>query len=345
MEDTILPKTYNAIELEIYGGPLKIKEKTFRDLEEEELLVKVMCATIHPADLFMIKGAYGTCTPEFLPMVPGFEGSGIIVKVGSKLDSKLIGKKCNLFGGPNKNGNYEGLWTQYQYTSLFQTTVFNSDVSFDQICFATVNPLTACGFIDTLKKQNVKVVGQNGASSAFAKMFIRLCAKEGIKTVNVVRKQEHIKKLKEFGADVVLNSCEGNWENEFKSSCESLNVKHFFECVGGSMTGKILNLLPNGSTVYHYGNLELKDISDVKTADLIFQKKTLTGWWLSDWIKTLSLDEIIYWKSFVVKEYESGSDLFETVVSKSYALEEFEKAFESYLGNMSAGKVLFKPNN
>ena len=345
MEDNILPPTYNAIELETYGGPLKIVVKRFRDLGDEEILVKVMSATVHPADLFMLKGAYGTCTPEFLPVVPGFEGSGIIVKVGSKLDTSLIGKKVNVVASQNKNGNYEGLWTQYQYNSLNLTTIFNSDVSFDKICFAAVNPLTACGFVDTLKKQHVKVVGQNGASSAFAKMFIRLCALEGIKTVNVVRKPEHVKKLKEIGADVVLNTSEENWENEFKSTCKSLNVKHFFECVGGNMTGEILNLLPNGSTVYHYGNLELKDISNVKTANLIFQKKTLTGWWLSDWFKSLSLEEIMYWKSYVVKEYESGSDLFETVVSKSFALEEFEKAFESYLGNMSEGKILFKPNN
>jgi NADPH2:quinone reductase len=345
MEENILPSTYNSIELDTYGGALKIKVNTFRDLEDEELLVKVMCATIHPADLFFLKGLYGTCTPELLPAVPGFEGSGVIVKVGNKLDPNLIGKRCNVVGGQNKNGLYEGLWTQYHYNSIRLTTVFNSDVDYEKICFATVNPLTACGFIDTLKKQNVKVVGQNGASSAFAKMFIRLCAKEGIKTVNIVRKQEHINKLKGFGADVVINSSEENWEKEFKSTCESLHLKHFFECVGGSMTGKILNLLPNESTVYHYGNLELKDISNVKTSDLIFQKKTLTGWWLSDWFKTISLEEIIYWKTFVVKEYESGSDLFETTVSKSFSLENYEKAFESYLANMSEGKILFKPNN
>jgi NADPH2:quinone reductase len=224
-------------------------------------------------------------------------------------------------------------------------TIFNSEIEFEKICFATVNPFTACGFLDTLKKQNIKIVGQNGASSAFAKMFIRLCAKEGIKTVNVVRKEEHVEKLKSIGADYVFNTSDENWENEFKSTCESLNIQHFFECVGGSMTGKILNLLPYGCTVYHYGNLEMKDISNVKTADLIFNKKTLKGWWLSDWFKEITLEEIIYWKSYVIKEYESGSDLFETAVSKSFTLEEHENAFESYLANMSEGKILFKPNN
>ena len=83
----------------------------------------------------------------------------------------------------------------------------------------------------------------------------------------------------------------------------------------------------------------------VSKPNQIFQKKTLTGWWLSDWFKTISLEEIIYWKTFVVKEYESGSDLFETTVSKSFSLENYEKAFESYLANMSEGKILFKPNN
>jgi NADPH2:quinone reductase len=340
-----LPPTYKAIELDTYGGPLTLKEKTFRDLENEEVLIKVICGTIHPADILNVKGLYGTPTQEAFPMIPGFEGSGIIVKVGSGIDQSLIGKRCNLVASKNKQGQYQGLWTQYVYTTLALVTVFNSEIDFEKICFFTVNPFTACGMLDTLKKQNVKVVGQNGASSAFAKMFIRLCAKEGIKTVNVVRKDEHIKKLKEIGADYVFNSSEEKWEEDFKSTCESLNVQHFFECVGGSMTGKILNLLPYRSTVYHYGNLSLKEISDVKTGDLIFQKKTLRGWWLSDWFKEITLEEIIYWKTYVVKEYESGSDLFDTSVSKSFSLEDHEKAFESYLSNMSEGKILFKPNN
>lgn len=340
-----LPSTYKAIELKNYGGPLTLTEKTLRDLDDQEVLVKVVCCTIHPADILNTKGLYGNPTPESLPMIPGFEGSGIIVKVGSKLDSNLIGKRCNLVGNKDKSGKYQGLWAQYQYTTMPLLTIFNSEVDFEKICFTTVNPFTACGFLDTLKKQNIKIVGHNGASSAFAKMFIRLCSKEGIKTVNVVRKEEHVSKLKSIGADYVFNTSNENWENEFKSTCESLNVQHFFECVGGSMTGKILSLLPIGATVYHYGNLELKDISNVKTSDLIFQKKTLRGWWLSDWFTQISLEEIIYWKTFVVKEIESGSDLFDTAVSKSFSLEEYEKAFESYLANMSEGKILFKPNN
>jgi NADPH:quinone reductase len=339
------PPTYKALELNKYGGSLTLKEKEFRDLDEEEVLVKVICATIHPADILNTKGLYGTPTQESLPMIPGFEGSGIIVKVGNKLDHSLIGKRCNLLANKGKDGKYQGLWAQYQYTTLPLLTIFNSEVNFEKICFTTVNPFTACGFLDTLKKLNVKIVGQNGASSAFAKMFIRLCAKEGIKTVNVVRKEEHVSKLKSIGADYVFNSSDENWENEFKSTCENLNVQHFFECVGGSMTGKILSLLPHGATVYHYGNLEVKDIGSVKTSDLIFQKKTLKGWWLSDWFKEITLDEIIYWKTYVVNEFETGSDLFDTATSKSFSLEDHEKAFESYLANMSEGKILFKPNN
>ena len=340
-----LPATYSAIELETYGGQLAVKQKTIRNLEDDELLVKVICATIHPADLLNVKGLYGTPKKSDLPIIPGFEGSGIIIKIGSKIDSNLIGKRCNVMSSKNKQGHLEGLWTQYIYTTINHLTVFNSEIDLEKICFFTVNPFTACGMLDTLKKQNVKVVGQNGASSAFSKMFIRLCAKEGIRTVNVVRKEEHITKLKEIGADYVFNSSNENWEDEFRSTCETLNVKHFFECVGGGMTGKILNLLPYGSTVYHYGNLSLKEISDVKTGDLIFLKKTLTGWWLADWFQQITLEEIIYWKTYVIKEFESGSHLFDTAVSKSFSLEDHEKAFESYLNNMSEGKILFKPNN
>jgi NADPH2:quinone reductase len=337
-------KTYKVIELQKFKGALKIGERNFREPLVDEAMIKVMCSTIHPADLAYLNGTYGAVKPT-LPIVPGFEGSGIIVKVGSGVNSDLIGKRCGLVGNSNIEGAYEGVWAQYCYASVNNLMIFDGEIPYETICFSIGNPLTAVGFLDTLRKKGETTVGQNGSSSSFGKIFIRLCAKEKVKTVNLVRKEEHIESLKSLGADYVFSTSSPTWEADFKNAVQDLKVTNFFECVGGNFTGKVMKLLPKTSTMYHFGNLELKRLGELDTSDFIFEKKILTGWWLSGWLQSLTKEETKYWRDFIINDMLSGSDVFTTTVSKSFSLEEYEYAFEYYLTHMSEGKVIIRPNN
>ncbi len=64
-------------------------------------------------------------------------------------------------------------------------------------------------------------------------------------------------------------------EKEFQTTCKNLNATLMFDCVGGSSTSKVFNLLPWGSTLVHYGNLELKRLNKFVTDDFIFIIKQL----------------------------------------------------------------------
>jgi len=52
---------------------------------------------------------------------------------------------------------------------------FPDTVDFDTISSSFVNPVTACGFVDTCHKKGVKAVIQDAAASALGRMFIKLC--------------------------------------------------------------------------------------------------------------------------------------------------------------------------
>lgn len=347
MEDNLYSndKTYKVIELEKFKGALKISSRNFKEPSENEVLVKVMCSTIHPADLAYMSGTYGPIKPT-LPLVPGFEGSGLVVKIGSMVDQSLLGKRCGVAGNSNKDGStYEGTWSEYFYSDARNLMIFDGEISYDTICFSIGNPLTAVGFMDTLRKKGVNTVGQNGANSAFGKIFIKLCAKEGIKTVNLVRKEEQIESLKSLGGDYVFTTSSNSWQEDFKKTCSDLNVTNFFDCVGGNYTGWVMNLLPRGSTLYHFGNLELRRLGELDTHDFIFHKKELVGWWLTAWLQSLSKDELTKWRNYIIEDLNSGSDIFKTTVSKSFGLDEFEKAFEYYLTHMSEGKIILRPHS
>jgi len=334
--------SFNAVSISKYNGDPIFFKFPFRELGETEILIKIQTSTIHPADLAFVKGQYGRSIPDIFPIIPGGEGSGIIAQVGSKLDKNLIGKHVGLIANSNKTGSFYGLWGEYHYTSLQYCLIFDKELDYNLLTFSMGNPLTALGFLDTLKKHKVSAVVQNGSTSAFGKMFIKLCAQNGIKNISLVRRKEAIKNLLDIGAYKVISTREANWKNELKQVAQEENATVCFECVGGDFTGKILNAMPRNSTIYHFGNLELRRLEDIDTSDFIFEKKVMKGWWLMEWINGLNMKELEGYKAMIKESMESGSDLFITGYSKIFTLENFEEAFIYYISNMSEGKVILE---
>lgn len=337
-------QTYKVLELEKYGGELSIKTRSYRKPNKGEVAIRVHCSTIHPADGFVLLGAYGSNQPK-LPIVPGMEGSGEIVECGEGVDQSFKGRRCCFAQNASTAGPFEGAWSQIVYVNFNTIMPFEGEIDYEQICFSFVNPVTAAGFVDTVEKKGEKVAAQNAGNSTVGRIFIRFCKLRGIKTINLVRKKEQIDELKTLGADYVLSTSEPGWDVEFKKLAAELNVQSFFECVGGEMTGTVLSLLPPKATVYHYGNLEFRPPSNISTGDLIFHAKKLEGWWLSTWMMSVGPERFITWIGLIISEIQKGSDLFKTQISKRFKLEEIDEARKLYSSNMSAGKVIINPNN
>jgi NADPH2:quinone reductase len=337
MEDS-----YKVLELEKFGGQLKVATRNFRELEKDEILVKMMCSTIHPADLSFLNGTYGTSKSEHLPVVPGMEGSGLIEKVGSEVDQALVGKRVALFFNM-KNNKFEGVWCQYHYTTLACIRVCDN-VDYEKSAFACGNPLTALGFLHTVQKHKVGAIVQNGASSAFGKMFIRLCKQEGIKTINLVRKEEHVEGLLKMGATHVINTSKPDWANELERLAAELNATVTFECVGGNYTSQVLSAIPNGSTLYHFGNLELKRLNNIDIDEFMYKNKKMKGWFLRNWAMTVDRKISSEYSDRIKDDLANDGGIFQTEVSKRFTIDEIEKAFEYYLTHMSEGKIILKLN-
>jgi NADPH:quinone reductase len=332
---------YKTIELDAYNGELRLKERSFRNLHRFEVLVKIKCTTINPVDLLFMKGIYGETKPHLFPIIPGIEGSGEIIKVGDDIDKKYVGKRVAVFEDYNRPGTFEGIWAEYHYTTLTNLMIYDKDLPYERICFI-MNPLTAVGMLDTCLKQKVDGVLQTAASSTVGRMFIRLCDRYEIQLVNLVRDDQSALKLKQIAAQNIIKTSDKNWESECVKMCTQMKIQMCYDCVGGEITSKVINCMPNGSTIYHYGNLLGKEIEKIDSGELIFKDKTLSGWWLHRWLQSLSEIEIKYWWGFIKDEIQSNSNLFATQVSKEFKLDDIAKAIEYYHNYSSAGKVLLK---
>ncbi|KAF5398149.1 hypothetical protein PHET_08887 [Paragonimus heterotremus] len=72
-----------------YGEPenvLSLTERTPKTLEDDEVLVKMCAAPVHPSDINTIQGVYAIKPP--LPAVPGNEGVGRVS--GTVFDNRLV---------------------------------------------------------------------------------------------------------------------------------------------------------------------------------------------------------------------------------------------------------------
>ena len=335
-----------ALILETYGGELKLSSKLSPTPQNNEVQVKMMCATIHPSDMMFLKGFYGYPRPEILPITPGFEGSGEIIAVGPNMDKSLIGKRVCLGPEMNKKSNesFNGIWQQYFTTKFKQVIVMPDNLPFETICFAFLNPMTSMGFLHTVQKHKSSAVIQNGGSSAFAKMFAKLCAKFNIEVINLVRNPNQIEGLNKEGSKYVLSTSEKGWQKELWKLSNKLNAKVCFDCVGGEMTGRLLTALPDESVLYHFGNLENKNVSAINSSDLLFKKKEVKGWWLMTWMKEVGVETLIKSREYIAEEFKNKDNIFKTNYSKDFNLQDFDKALDYYSKNMSEGKVILRPN-
>ena len=72
-------------------------------------------------------------------------------------------------------------------------------------------------------------------------MIIKLFKQYGIKVVNIVRKDEHVKLLKEkYGAEYVFNSTDDDFDAKLAEISDQLGCKVGLDAIAGEMPGRIL---------------------------------------------------------------------------------------------------------
>jgi len=85
-------KVMKALFLESFGQPLVLKEVPIPEPKHGEILVQIHASPINPSDIAYMAGHYKHDQP--LPVIPGFEGAGRVIRSGGGLLGwSLVGKK------------------------------------------------------------------------------------------------------------------------------------------------------------------------------------------------------------------------------------------------------------
>ena len=155
---THFPNSMKGLVLKKFDEGLAIEELEVPKPAKGEVLVKIDSAPINPSDWAFLRGLYAS--PKKLPIVAGFEGSGIVMATGNDFFSRrLLGKKVACFAPPTGNGT----WAEYTLTQAATAIPLKKNLSLEQGSMLLVNPLSVIAMISIAKKKTEPCHRQYGS--------------------------------------------------------------------------------------------------------------------------------------------------------------------------------------
>ncbi|MEM7180684.1 MAG: zinc-binding dehydrogenase [Spirochaetota bacterium] len=330
---TNIPAKMKAFELTSYTADkdsFRVVEKDTPKVKENGVVLKMAASPINPSDLAFVRGMYGV--KKRLPVVPGFEGSGTVVACGSEVKNIKVGMRVSC----TASFTGDGTWAEYMATSEENCLPLTDEVTLEEGAAFFVNPLTAWIMVSIAEEGGHKAIVQTAAASALGKMVQKLCRRKNIPVINIVRRQEQVDDLQQLGSEYVLNSNDDKFLRELKKTSKKLEATFVLDAVAGQLLFDVLTAMPYASKALVYGALSEQAIP-VNAGVLIFQKKSIEGFWLTSWLHEQGQEKVIA----VAKEAQKylKTDLH-TEIYKKFSVEDAYEAIECYKENMSKGKVL-----
>jgi NADPH:quinone reductase-like Zn-dependent oxidoreductase len=167
--------------------------------------------------------------------------------------------------------------------------------------------------------------------------IIRLAKLAGVKTLNVVRREEAAEQVRQFGGDrVVLQG--DNLHKDIEEALGGKKLSLVLDTLGGTPVGELAKSLKAGGSIVGYA-MQTGQFPVISPNDFFFRGLSLHGFWLINWIRNAPRTEI-------QEMYQKLGDLvadgsLSAAVEQVYPLEQFQEAFEHSLQSNRSGKILF----
>ena len=333
---TTIPTHSRVVLLHAHGDSpiLEIVDRITPKPKPGQILVKMAAAPINPSDVLFIRGLYGLNKP--LPIVPGLEGSGLVVAAGTGfLGQRLVGQRVACSG----LGRGDGTWGEYVVLDADGCIAVSADVSDEQAASMFVNPWTAIALSEIARKGRHRAIVLTAGASQLARMMLRIAQPLGMPIIHIVRNAAQVQLLNSLGATAVIDSSKPDFERRLAADCDRLQATIAFDAVAGDMTGILARAMPQRSQIVVYGALASQSCR-VKVNNLIFGDTTITGFWLSHWLSKKNIFQQLFLGKKTQKLLNST---VKTEVRERLPLSEIHAALKLSTTNATGGKILLVP--
>jgi NADPH:quinone reductase-like Zn-dependent oxidoreductase len=321
-----------AIQIEAFGNPAEVmKLVDIPDVgapAEGEVVIALEASPINMSDLLMISGRYGY-RPK-LPSVMGTEGVGRVVAIGGGVKHLKLGDRTLVpYPAP--------AWAERIKTDASRLRpLAGGDVH--QLAMLGINPPTAYLMLtDYLSLPSGAWVIQNSANSSVGRALIPIAKSLGLKTVNVVRREDVVAEIKAIGGDVVL--VDGpDLAKRVAAETGNAQISLAVDGVGDTSTTNLLGCLAEKGVYLFYSTMSGKP-SVVPATQLIFRDISMRGFWLATWFKTATPNKITAMYDRLAPLVASGA--ISTPIAGTYSFAQFADAVAA--ASKNRGKALFRP--
>jgi NADPH:quinone reductase-like Zn-dependent oxidoreductase len=340
----------------------------------DEIVLRVDASPINPSDIGLLFGAADMRTakasgtrqnPVVTANIPeayrramagragqslpvGNEGAGEVVKAGSNVKN-LIGKTVATFGG--------AMYAQYRTLRAADGLVLPAGTTAAEGASCFVNPLTALGMVETMRREGHTALVHTAAASNLGQMLNKICLADGIALVNVVRSPAQAAILREIGAKHVCDSSKSGFMDDLIVAVTETGATIGFDAIGGGkLAGQILTAMEAAAVskatgyqrygssihkqVYIYGGLDTGPTEINRSFGLTWG---LGGWLLTNFLIKIGAEEAEKLRQRVAREIKTTfASRYTRVVSLAGALE--LDAIAAYNKRATGEKFLINPN-
>lgn len=342
----------------------------------DQVLVKVEATPINPSDLGLLLGpadlktatASGSgegitvtakvpaATLPFLAtrldesMPVGNEGAGTVVKAGSSDAAQALkGKTVSMIGG--------AMYAQYRLLKAADCQPLPAGTTAAEGASWFVNPLTALGMTETMKREGHKALVHTAAASNLGQMLNKICNEDGIGLVNIVRSPAQAKLLKDIGAKHVVDSSAASFTDDLTQALVETGATIAFDAIGGGkLVSQILTCMEiainkTATTYNRYGSSVHKQVyvyGSLDTSPVELTRNYGMAWGVGGWLLTPFLQKIGRPDQIRLRERVVGSlkTTFASHYTQTVSLQEALdlKNIGAYAKRATGEKFLINPN-
>jgi NADPH:quinone reductase-like Zn-dependent oxidoreductase len=281
---------------------------------DEEILVRIEGTPINPSDLGLLLGPADLSTakvsgsgddvvvtanvpPQFMRMLAarigesmpvGNEGAGIVIEAGSAPAAQaLLGKAVAVIGG--------GMYAQYRAVKAVDALPLPAGATAADGASCFVNPLTALGFVETMRKEGHTALAHTAAASNLGQMLVKICLKDGVELVNIVRSPAQAAILHALGAKYVCDSSAPGFMDELIAAMAASGATLAFDAIGGGkLAGQLLTAMEAAANqkaggYSRYGSTTFKQVyiyGGLDTGPTELNRAFGMSWALGGWLLT-----------------------------------------------------------
>jgi len=229
---------------------------------------------------------------ESMPV--GNEGAGTVIAAGtSQAAQALLGRTVSTASG--------AMYSQYRCVDAAQCLVLPEGTPARLGASSFVNPLTALGMVETMRREGHSALVHTAAASNLGRMLVRLCAEEQVPLVNIVRRPEQGATLRSLGATFVCDSSAPSFMSDLVAALTATSATLAFDAIGGGpLASQILTAMESAantsaSAYSRYGSTTHKQVyiyGGLDRGPTVLTRNFGFAWGVGGWLLTPFLQKI-----------------------------------------------------